>query len=106
MMSKIKSNGIKISVLNNISVVTSLGLQSYSEARLMFATAKGTIISIKSMPCTNNDKSVKESMNAVAKGTMTNFWLNVPNISLGCNSLMRMPCRKVPSKKSCKTIPA
>ena len=105
MMLKTKSNGINISVLNNISVVTSLGLQSYSEAKLIFATAKGTIISINTMPCTNKDKSVKESMNAVAKGTMINFWLSVPSMSLGCSSLMRMPCRKVPSKKSCKTIP-
>ena len=64
---------MKMSVLKSISEVTSLGLQSYSEAKLMFATANGTIISIKITPCTNKDKSVNESINAVAMGMMRNF---------------------------------
>ena len=34
--------GIKSKVLSSINEVTSLGLQSYSEAREMFVTAKGT----------------------------------------------------------------
>lgn len=68
-----KSKGMKSSVLSKISEVTSLGLQSYSDARFMFATAKGTIISIKMIPCTNKGKSVKKSINAVAKGITINF---------------------------------
>ena len=72
----------------------------------MLATARGTIISIKITPCTKSGKFVKERMIAVAKGTMINFWLIVPIKSFGCSSLMRMPCRNVHSKKSCRTIPA
>ncbi len=101
-----KSRGINSKVLKSISAVTSLGLQSYKEAKLMFATANGTIISIIITPCTKSGKFVKLSMTAVAKGMMINFWLMVPMKSFGCNSLIRMPCKNVPSKKSCKTIPA
>ena len=101
-----KSRGINKSVLSNISEVTSFGLQLYKEARFMLATAKGTIISIKMTPCTKSGKFVKLKMIAVASGIMINFWLIVPIKSFGCSSLMRMPCKNVPSKNSCKTIPA
>jgi ribosomal protein S8 len=49
---KIKRMGKNRSVLSSIRDVTSFGLHSYSEARLMFATARGTIISIKITPWT------------------------------------------------------
>jgi len=37
------------------------------------ATAKGTVISIITMACTKRDKSVKESIKAVARGIRRNF---------------------------------
>jgi len=49
-LDKTKRMGINRRVLNKISVVTTLGLQSYKEAKLILATAKGTTISIRIIP--------------------------------------------------------
>ena len=65
--------GINRRVLTKISVVTTLGLQLYKEARLMLATAKGTIISIKIMPWTKRERSVKLRIKVEAKGIRINF---------------------------------
>jgi len=65
--------GINRIVLISISVVTSLGRQSYSEARFMLATARGTIISINITPCIISGRDVNESSTAEAMGTMINF---------------------------------
>jgi len=52
------------------------------------------------------DPGVTNVFCAVAIGIRMNFWLMVPIKSFGCSSLIRIPCKNVPSKKSCKTIPA